>query len=648
MSYSVGVPLLLLLEGTFIFTVLALLFHQRRNIGKAPFAIAFSALCLLTALAMGADIQAHLFGGLFFSVPKAVMFPPVLAVYLMIYITEGTLSAQRLIYGLLVLGGILIYMAEMIYLQCSWSSFSLSADLSGSALETLLSSAKNALRGTAIPVLFSTFAVPIIYSALRERKFFRTPSIIVALAGVRLLLIVPDWLIQLGAGTTPEWFNGDQLAGLLMDFWLGGLLGIYLKLTESEEVFSRPERPLDIVFAFFGSYGRSKELAQNLSDWQNRYRLILHNASEIIIVFDGENRVREANLAARRIFGEAAANGSESLLGCFSSPDPADFTFDSPVAGTKTCRCVCTGEDGGTLNLFVSWDAIMLNNEEYRILIARDITGEMKLLAEKKLLAEQLAHSQRLESLGVLAGGVAHDFNNYIHAILGNVDLALLIGGREKKWTDKIADHLNKIVTIAEKAGELTRQLLGFARRGNYVETDFDPAKLFKATFDLVGPKKMSQVQVTAEAEENRFLIHGDQLQLQQVLVNIVINALYAMEHNAGERRLGIRLFSAAELPDEKCVIPPGLKGGSRNKGDFCCIAVTDNGSGMEKETIAKIFEPFFTTKPQGEGSGMGLSMAYGIVTNCGGWIDVESAPGAGSTFRLFLPDLKHKEQKLS
>ena len=116
MTYSVGVPLLLLLESTFIFTVRALLFHQRRNIGKAPFIVAFAALALLTLLAMGADIQAHLFGGLFFSVPRAVMYPPLMAAFLMIYITEGTLSAQRLIYGLLVLGGIAVYMAEMIYL----------------------------------------------------------------------------------------------------------------------------------------------------------------------------------------------------------------------------------------------------------------------------------------------------------------------------------------------------------------------------------------------------------------------------------------------------------------------------------------------------------------------------------------------------
>ena len=113
------------------------------------------------------------------------------------------------------------------------------------------------------------------------------------------------------------------------------------------------------------------------------------------------------------------------------------------------------------------------------------------------------------------------------------------------------------------------------------------------------------------------------------------------MDKNEADRLLDVRLCSAAEVPDEAFSLPVHLKQSGKTRNDFCCIAISDNGSGMDKETLSKIFEPFFTTKPQGEGSGMGLSMAYGIVNNCGGWIAVESTPAAGSTFRLFLPDLK-------
>ena len=130
------------MESTFIFTVLGLLLHQRKNIGKTPFAMAFSALLILTFLAMGADIQAHIWSGLYFSVPKVVMFTPLMAIFLLTYIVDGTLFAQRLIYGIIGVFLVLIYITEMIYLQCSWSTFSLSAGFSGTTLEMLLNSSK--------------------------------------------------------------------------------------------------------------------------------------------------------------------------------------------------------------------------------------------------------------------------------------------------------------------------------------------------------------------------------------------------------------------------------------------------------------------------------------------------------------------------
>lgn len=646
MPYFIGVPLLLLLESTFIFTVLALLFHQRANIGKTPFVMAFSALLLLTFLAMGADIQAHLWSGLFFSVPRVIMFTPVMAIFLLTYIVEGTLSAQRLIYGFLAVFLVLIYITEIIYLQCSWSTFSLSAGFSGTALEMLLNGAKRALTAAVIPIVFSVFSLPILYSSLTELGFSKFWASVVSMLGVQVIITVPNWLLQLGSGITPEWFSGEQLAQFFLNLWLGILLGTYLKLTESESSSTARRRPLDLIFAFFGSYGRSKELEQDLTAWQNRYRLLLHNASEIIVIFDGRNCVREANIAARRIFGNAAKSGASGLLKKLVILKPEEFSFTAPFNGTATFRCSFTPESGAEeIKLFGSWNIMELMNEEYRMLIARDITQEIKLTEEKRALHEQLVHSQRLESLGVLAGGVAHDFNNYIHAILGHIDLAKLIGAREQSWTRKIDDHLNKVITISEKAGELTRQLLGFARRGNYVETDFDPALLFRSTFDLIGPKKLSGVQIETRIPENRFLIHCDQLQLQQVLVNIIINAIYAMDKNENDKILAVTLFPAAELPDGAFAVPPGIKVNSTASKDYCCIDIADNGSGMDKETISKIFEPFFTTKPQGEGSGMGLSMAYGIITNCGGWISVESTPGQGSTFRLFLPDVAQKEE---
>ncbi|MBR2373592.1 MAG: hypothetical protein IKA87_05115, partial [Lentisphaeria bacterium] len=257
MPHSIGVVLLLFLESTFIFTVLALLFHQRKNIGKSPFIMVFSAFNVFTFLIMGADIQAHVYAGMYFSVPEVIMFSPLLAIYLLTYIEEGTLSAQRLIYGLLAICGISVYIAEMVYLQCSWSNFSISAGLTGPTLELLLNSAKSSMLAAVIPVLFSIFSLPIIYSGLREINISSFFASMIALVSVQLLITVPHWMIELGSGMTPEWFSGGQIVQLAMNIWLGSLLGLFLKLTESEGKRPHHERPLDIFFAFFGSYRRS-------------------------------------------------------------------------------------------------------------------------------------------------------------------------------------------------------------------------------------------------------------------------------------------------------------------------------------------------------------------------------------------------------
>ncbi|MBR2373447.1 MAG: hypothetical protein IKA87_04375 [Lentisphaeria bacterium] len=169
-------------------------------------------------------------------------------------------------------------------------------------------------------------------------------------------------------------------------------------------------------------------------------------------MFDKENRLREANIAALKFFGDEAKSGSSALLENFYDIDLPGFSFSEPAASAVSFRCACRMKGRSeNARLFVSWNSIMLNNQEFRILIARDITREVKLAEEKRLLAEQLAHSQRLESLGLLAGGVAHDFNNYIHAILGHVDVAQLIGHREKCWNEKIAGHLEKSLSSQKK-----------------------------------------------------------------------------------------------------------------------------------------------------------------------------------------------------
>ena len=232
----------------------------------------------------------------------------------------------------------------------------------------------------------------------------------------------------------------------------------------------------------------------------------------------------------------------------------------------------------------------------------------------------------------MLAGGIAHDFNNYIHAILGHIDV---INYLHQPDDPEVLNHLEKISTIAEQAGHLTSQLLGFARKGKYQVTDLDLRQLLENSLGLLGPRKQRDLSVSVDVPDDLKPVRADSLQLQQVMLNLMINAIDAMANNKGEQILTITAgpADASPVPLE----PPPERAGI-NPADYLFIRVSDNGCGMTEATQRKLFEPFFTTKPVGKGTGMGLAMVYGTVTNHQGWIQLESAPGEGTTFYLFLP----------
>jgi signal transduction histidine kinase/CheY-like chemotaxis protein len=241
---------------------------------------------------------------------------------------------------------------------------------------------------------------------------------------------------------------------------------------------------------------------------------------------------------------------------------------------------------------------------------------------------DQLLQSQKMESIGHLAGGVAHDFNNLLGSLVANLgflrglDRTVTIGNTD------VQECLEEMMQATHRAAELTRQLLGFARRGAPELRPVEVRKLVEDTKLLTSrtfPRDI-QLEVTLEPE---LYVSGDANQLHQVLMNLLINARDAMPK-------GGRITLAAgsiDLSEEELVTLPGLMPGS-----YGLISVTDTGSGMDERTRRRAFEPFFTTKPRGEGTGMGLAIVYGIVRNHGGHIEVQSEVGKGSSFRVFLP----------
>ena len=625
--------LLTFLEMTFIFVGLGMLYSQRRAIGKAPFYMALGLLFLFSHFVSAAEIRTVLFGTIDFEVGRIVIFLPILTAYLMVYITEGTLAAQRIIIGAAVLFGLYLYLGELTRLQCNWYGFSLTSGTEAVTLDNLLGGSRNSMNLVALSHLFDFLVLPIAHTRFKNFGLGRFFCILGALLTALLLGALLSQIIALIYGLPASFFNGNFIARLIAGFWLAVMLGIYLAKIEVD-IRSGGKSPLDILFAFVGSYSRSKELEANLREWTDRYRLVLENAGEMIVMLTSDGRIIDANFSAARLLGSANPGEltNRRLFPRMRVLDRPGLTLGAELDGPVRFQCRLDEKSPESKLLSCSLSPMRIRGQLLLVLIGRDVTEESKLAEEKARLAEQLVHSQRIEALGMLAGGIAHDFNNYIHAILGHIDV---INYLHQPDDPEVLNHLEKISTIAEQAGHLTSQLLGFARKGKYQVTDLDLRQLLENSLGLLGPRKQRDLSVSVDVPDDLKPVRADSLQLQQVMLNLMINAIDAMANNKGEQILIITAgpADASPVPLE----PPPERAGI-NPADYLFIRVSDNGCGMTEATQRKLFEPFFTTKPVGKGTGMGLAMVYGTVTNHQGWIQLESAPGVGTTFYLFLP----------
>jgi signal transduction histidine kinase len=244
---------------------------------------------------------------------------------------------------------------------------------------------------------------------------------------------------------------------------------------------------------------------------------------------------------------------------------------------------------------------------------------------ERRRLEAQVLQTQRLESVGHLAGGVAHDFNNLLTVVLGNVELLLLKGGLQPSQRTE----LEEVRGAAERARELTRQLLAFSRRQVLDPRPLDLNVVVWGMERMIVRVLGEGVELLTELAPDVGVVRADAGQLEQVLLNLAVNARDAMR---GGGRLRIRTANvelAGQPADTES--PPAA-------GRYVELAVSDAGTGMPPEVLSHIFEPFFTTKPSGEGTGLGLASVYGIITQSGGSIVVESDVDVGTTFRIYLP----------
>ena len=257
-----------------------------------------------------------------------------------------------------------------------------------------------------------------------------------------------------------------------------------------------------------------------------------------------------------------------------------------------------------------------------------DITDLKTAEAQHRLLEAQLREAQKLEAIGTLAGGVAHDFNNLLAVILGNLTLA-----REDVGPDHPAqESLNEINRASVRARHLVQQILAFSRRQTQELKQQVMQPLVEETLIMMRALLPMGVQQLSNMSAEPLLVHADATQLQQVLMNLCTNAWQSMDGRSGNIHVGLSAVAVdAELAYELGGMAPG---------DYACLSVADDGPGMDKATQQRIFEPFFTTKAPGDGTGLGLAVVHGIVKTHLGAISVQSEPGQGTRFDIYLPRL--------
>ncbi len=257
---------------------------------------------------------------------------------------------------------------------------------------------------------------------------------------------------------------------------------------------------------------------------------------------------------------------------------------------------------------------------------AMDVTAQKQSELDKEALEAQLRQSQKMEAIGTLAGGIAHDFNNILGAILGYGELAL----QESAEDSALRRYLDNVMHATERAKMLVERILGFSRSGLGDREPVNVQGVVLETLELLEASLPPGIRLESDIDAGNAAVMGDATYLHQVVMNLCTNAIHAMEHG-GSLRVGLKRADVTEKAT--------LSRGSLTPGRYVRLTVGDTGGGIAPEVLDRMFDPFFTTKQIGEGTGLGLSVVHGIVTDLAGAIHVRTSPGTGTTFEIWLPE---------
>jgi PAS domain S-box-containing protein len=432
--------------------------------------------------------------------------------------------------------------------------------------------------------------------------------------------------------TLPQ-MKGLRLSDILPERYASELSAIDAEVLRTGSVVQRelispePRNYLAIKFPLFDSAGEVTavgSISQDITDAKAAQTInlrIFEKSLDLILVTDSKGQLIRISPSVFAILGYRPEEVEGRNAVEFIHPDDLEPTREEMRLArrglvSRDFHSRYVHKDGHTVGL--SWTGMWVEEEKQHFFIGHD-------LSERTKLEQKLRQSQKMEAIGQLTGGLAHDYNNLLTVILGNAELL----------TESLQDQpallplAQATVDAADRSAVLTQRLLAFGRRQALDARPTDLNQLLAGMMDLVRVTAGEQIQIDLLLGTDPWTVKVDRGQLETAMLNLVANARDAMQ-KAGTLRIET---GRASFDEEAASISPEIRA-----GNFTMLAVSDTGSGMSPETLSRVFEPFFTTKETGKGTGLGLSMVYGFVKQSGGHISIYSEPGVGTSVKLYFP----------
>jgi len=385
-----------------------------------------------------------------------------------------------------------------------------------------------------------------------------------------------------------------------------------------------------------------KTAEEELQQTQERFRQLMEQSPSVIEIYDHQGTQVQVNQAFEKLWGIPASH-TLGQFNIFQSEEVARLdllgyakrAYAGEVVDIPPYRFDPTGPTEGRGQGQAHWLKTRLyplkdsQGRVRNIVVTYDDVSEIKQVEEQtRLLEAQLRQAQKLEAVGTLAGGIAHDFNNILAAIMGYAELTRddLPPGHPGR------DNVRQILKAIWRARDLVRQILNFSRPGEEHQQPMRLSATLREALKLLRPSIPTYIDIRQNLSDEDLLVLADQSQMHQVLMNLCTNAAQSIT-GAGVIEVGLKKVT---LGEDHRSLPLNLA-----PGDYQMLWVSDSGQGMDQETLNRIFDPFYTTKEPGAGTGMGLSVVHGIVQAHNGAVAVESQPGQGTTFQVYLPVMK-------